>query len=151
MVIEEQIVNIAAILKAKGRDVVTIRPEATLNEAASLLTSNRIGSAVVVGAKGSILGIISERDIVTAVASAGPERLEAPVSEAMTSPVQTAREADTIDYVMAMMTQRRFRHVPVVEGGRLVGIISIGDLVKFRLAEAEMEAEAMRSYIVTSG
>jgi CBS domain-containing protein len=142
--------NIAAILKAKGREVATLPPQTSLEAAARFLTDRGIGSAVVVDAKHHILGIISERDIVRAIALGGAGRLEAPVSEVMTTPVHTAREADTIDYVMALMTQRRFRHVPIVEGKDLVGIVSIGDVVKMRIAEAEMEAEAMRSYI-TSG
>jgi CBS domain-containing protein len=101
----------------------------------------------VVGARGETAGIISERDIIRALAEQGPECLQRPVVEAMTRQVVTCRETDTLDELMAMMTARRFRHLPVVTDGDLVGIISIGDVVKHHVAEIEMEATAMREYI----
>jgi CBS domain-containing protein len=139
--------NVVTILKQKGRSVTTIPPTATLQEAAKRLVHRRIGALVVVGARGQIEGIISERDIIRALAEAGAACLERPVAESMTRQVVTCQESDTLDEMMAMMTQRRFRHVPVVTDGDLVGIISIGDVVKHHVAEIEMEATAMRAYI----
>jgi CBS domain-containing protein len=139
--------NVAAILKQKGRAVATIPPTLTLNEAASRLAQRRIGALVVVDTQGEIAGIISERDIIRALGEAGPACLTRPVAEAMTHQVFTCQESDTLDELMAMMTARRFRHMPVVADGDLVGIVSIGDVVKHHVAEIEMEATAMRAYI----
>jgi CBS domain-containing protein len=139
--------NVAAILKQKGRAVATIPPTLTLIEAAGRLTQRRIGALVVVDGQGEIAGIISERDIVRALAEAGAACLTRPVTEIMTHQVVTCQEGDTLDELMAMMTGRRFRHVPVVAEGDLVGIVSIGDVVKHHVAEIEMEATAMRAYI----
>jgi CBS domain-containing protein len=139
--------NVVTILKQKGRSVTTVSPNATLQEAAKRLVQRRIGALVVVGARGQIEGIISERDIIRALAEMGAACLERPVTETMTRQVVTCQETDTLDEMMAMMTQRRFRHVPVVTDGDLVGIISIGDVVKHHVAEIEMEATAMRAYI----
>lgn len=141
--------TVATILKAKGRDVVTIRSDATLLEAARVLTKSGIGCVVVGDRKGVPQGILSERDIVHAVATGGPARLESKVETAMSRPVHTCRESDTIDQVMALMTARRCRHLPVVDEDALIGVVSIGDVVKLKIAEAEMETEAMRSYITT--
>ncbi len=139
--------NVAAILKQKGRAVATIPPTLTLIEAAGRLTQRRIGALVVVNGHGEIAGIISERDIVRALAEDGPQCLTRPVAEAMTDQVVTCQEGDTLDELMSMMTARRFRHMPVVAEGDLVGIVSIGDVVKHHVAEIEMEATAMRTYI----
>jgi CBS domain-containing protein len=139
--------NVATILKQKGRSVTTVSPTATLQEAAKRLAQRRIGALVVVGARGQIEGIISERDIIRTLSETGADCLGRPVTEAMTRHVVTCRETDTLDEMMAMMTQRRFRHLPVVTDGDLVGIISIGDVVKHHVAEIEMEATAMRAYI----
>ncbi|MEE9590537.1 MAG: CBS domain-containing protein [Hyphomicrobiaceae bacterium] len=141
--------NVAAILKDKGEGVFTMRPENTLLEVATELASRKIGSVVVTEMGGSIAGIISERDVVRVLAERGPEQLSAPVEQAMTKSVVTCTLSDTIDELMAEMTARRFRHLPVVDDGQLIGIVSIGDVVKQRIAEAEMEAEAMRAYIAT--
>ncbi len=141
--------NVAAILKEKGRDVVTAGEDTTLLEAARLLHEHGIGSIVITDGEGRVKGIVSERDIVRALATEGEALLNEPVSSAMTRDVFTCREADTIEQLMAEMTSRRFRHLPVVEGDALVGIVSIGDVVKQRIAEAEMEAAAMREYIAT--
>lgn len=141
--------NVAAILKDKGEGVFTMRPDNTLLEVATELASRKIGSVVVTEVGGSIAGIISERDVVRVLAERGPEQLSAPVEQAMTKSVVTCTLSDTIDELMAEMTARRFRHLPVVDDGQLIGIVSIGDVVKQRIAEAEMEAEAMRAYIAT--
>lgn len=141
--------NVAAILKEKGRNVVTAPVDTKLLDVAQTLTRYGIGSIVVTKRDGTIAGIISERDIVRAIARNGAKALEEPVSKSMTREVITCREADTIDRLMAEMTVGRFRHLPVVEEGRLVGLVSIGDVVKQRIAEAEMEAAAMRQYIAT--
>ena len=141
--------NAATILKAKGNSVVTVRPGASLEEAARLLTERGIGCVVVAERGASPVGILSERDIVREVALGGAAKLKSTVAEAMTKPIHTCQPDDTIDHLMAVMTARRFRHVPVVEDGELVGIVSIGDVVKLRIAEAEMETQAMRTYITT--
>jgi CBS domain-containing protein len=141
--------NVAAILKLKGRDVVTTTPDKTLLEIANLLGTHRIGCVVVTGIDGKVIGIVSERDIVREIARAGSKILKEPVASCMTKAVVSCREADTIDKLMSEMTAHRFRHMPVVERGKLCGLVSIGDVVKMRIAEAEMEAAAMREYIAT--
>lgn len=142
--------NVAAILRQKGRAVTTASPSATLHEVVNKLAAKRIGAIVIVGAGGEVAGIISERDIIRVLSEAGSECLVRPVSESMTKQVVTCQETDTLDELMAMMTARRFRHLPVVTDGALVGIISIGDVVKHHVAEVEMEATAMRDYIAHS-
>jgi CBS domain-containing protein len=121
----------------------------SLLDVAKLLGQHGIGCIVIEGDDGKVAGIVSERDIVRAIGNAGAKVLKEPVSVYMTTTVVTAREADTIDRLMSEMTTHRFRHLPVVERGRLIGIVSIGDVVKMRIAEAEMEAAAMRNYITT--
>ncbi len=142
--------NVASILRQKGRAVTTAGPGMTLLDVAQKLAAKRIGAIVVVGARGEIEGIISERDIIRALSRNGPEGVTRPISEFMTSSVVTCQETDTLDELMAMMTAKRFRHLPVVTDGALVGIISIGDVVKHHVAEVEMEAMAMRDYITHS-
>jgi CBS domain-containing protein len=142
--------NVAAILKQKGRAVTSAPPTTTLLEAAKRLTLRRIGAIVVIGPRGELAGIISERDIMRALSEQGADCLARPVAEVMTRQVVTCRETDTLDELMAMMTARRFRHLPVVRDDDLVGIISIGDVVKHHVAEIEMEATAMREYIAHS-
>jgi CBS domain-containing protein len=139
--------NVAAILRHKGRAVTTARPTTTLLEVADKLAAKRIGAILIVGTHGEIAGIVSERDIIRALSVRGPDCLTEPVSETMTKHVVTCDETDTLDELMAMMTARRFRHLPVTADGALVGIISIGDVVKHRVSEVEMEATAMREYI----
>lgn len=141
--------NVAAILKSKGSDVFTTTPETTLIDVVRLLGERKIGGVVVCDSDGALAGIISERDVVRMLAENGPSVLDLPVSQCMTKKVICCARADTIDHVMAEMTAGRFRHLPVLENGRLAGLISIGDVVKFRIAEAEMEAAAMRDYIAT--
>ncbi len=141
--------NVASILKAKGKSVATARPEETLEAVAQKLAARKIGAIVIVGDGGNVAGIVSERDIVRAVAEQGAAALHQSVSNVMTKNVMTCAEASTIDQLMAVMTQGRFRHVPVIEDGALVGIISIGDVVKHHIAEVEMEVTAMRDYLAT--
>lgn len=140
--------NVAAILKGKGRAVATARSETPLQVVVEKLTAKRIGAIVVVGANGAVAGIISERDIIRAIAEKGAECLGQPVSEFMTRQVVICSEADTLDQLMATMTAGRFRHIPVVEDGTLAGIVSIGDVVKHHIAEVEMEASALRTYLL---
>jgi len=142
--------NVTAILRQKGRAVTTVSPSATLLDVANKLAAKRIGAIVVVGARGEVAGIISERDIIRALSDGGSECLAQPVSEIMTRQVVTCQETDTLDELMAMMTAKRFRHLPVVTDKALVGIISIGDVVKHHVAEVKMEATAMRDYITHS-
>lgn len=142
--------TVKSILEAKGHDVVTLMPEATLAEAARLLGERRIGAVVITDGAGRISGILSERDIVRLVGASGGDALSAPVSEAMTKKVTTCAEHHTINEVMETMTRGRFRHLPVENNGRLDGIISIGDVVKRRIEEVEFEAEQIRTYIATA-
>jgi CBS domain-containing protein len=135
------------ILRDKGRDVFTISSDATLSEAARLLASKRIGAVIVRGIDGSLAGILSERDIVRALAQASVNALPQSVSNHMTSAVATCCETDSVDDLMEMMTRGRFRHVPVVEEDRITGIVSIGDVVKTRIAETVQEAQSLREYI----
>ena len=140
---------VSHILREKGRDVLAIRPDATLFEAARILSKNRIGALVVQDDDGGLNGIISEREIVRAIAEEGAPGLATTVGERMVSDVATCEENDTIAEIMEMMTRCRFRHLPVVENGRVAGIISIGDVVKIRIAETLREAQALKEYIAT--
>jgi len=141
--------NVAAILKAKGGAVSTARPDTPLLEISRKLASKKIGAIVIVGEGGRVAGIISERDIIRAVAQHGAPALSLPVSEVMTRQVVTASLGSTLDELMSTMTSGRFRHLPVVETESLVGIVSIGDVVKHHIAEVEMEVSAMRGYLAT--
>ena len=138
------------ILSLKGREVATIDPGRSLSDAAKVLAERRIGALLIVDGQRPVSGIISERDIVRAVASHGAGALEEPVSRFMTQKVLTCTGETSVNDVMELMTQQKIRHVPVVEGGRLVGIVSIGDVVKERLEEVEAEAEAIKEYIATA-
>lgn len=142
--------TVKSILEEKGREVVTLPPSATLLEAAQVLAERRIGAAVVCNDKKAIRGILSERDIVRALARQGAEALLSPVSRVMTTKVEVCSEDLTTDQVMEIMTQGRFRHVPVVKDGQLAGIVSIGDVVKRRIESAVREVEQIRSYIATA-
>ncbi len=141
--------TVANIINEKGRDVVTTSPDRSLAEVAAILSEKRIGAIVVVE-NDTIQGIISERDIVRALASHGSEALRKLAADCMTARVVTCRPEDTINDVMHKMTSGRFRHLPVVEDGRLGGIVSIGDIVKRRIEEVEREAEQIREYIATA-
>ena len=139
--------TVSAILKQKGRDVETVSPQATLMQAAGALAKRKIGAIVVVDEHRKVQGIISERDIIRVLAQSGTQVLTSPVASVMTRNVVSCGEADTLDQLMAAMTTGRFRHLPVTKDGALAGIVSIGDVVKYHLAEIEMEASAMKEYI----
>ena len=138
------------ILGEKGREVVSLSDEATLSEAARLLARRRIGAVVVRDEAGALAGILSERDVVRAVADESVTALARPVNFYMTRSVATCSEADTIEELMEMMTIGRFRHMPVVEAGLITGIVSIGDVVKTRIAETVQEATTLRAYITAA-
>ena len=140
--------NVSAILDTKGREVATVGRDATIAEALAILAERRIGALVVTGAHPPFAGIFSERDAVRALAAGGPGALEDPVAAHMSSEVSVCAESTDLLVVLATMTERRFRHVPVVEGGQLVGLVSIGDVVKARIEETQHEAEALKAYIV---
>jgi len=144
--------NVKTILAVKklGGDIVGIEPTATLAAAAQLLAKHRIGALVIRGAGGRLAGILSERDIVSALAAHGAAGLDLPVGQTMTREVETCGEDDLVASIMERMTAGKFRHVPVVRDGKLVGLISIGDVVKHRVDEVEQESEAMRDYIQTA-
>lgn len=139
--------TVERIMSAKGRDVVTVHPDRTLCDAARLLTERRIGAVVVSEDGARVSGILSERDIVRAVAKSGSAVLDEAVSGYMTANVITCTGQAGMTDLMELMTERRIRHVPVVEGGTLRGMVSIGDVVKHRVAEIEAESQAMREYI----
>ena len=137
--------------KARGAGVVTIRPDASVADAAKVLAENRIGALIAVEADGAIAGILSERDIVRGVAMQGNVCLGSRVRDLMTAAVLTCSEDDTIESLMQVMTAKRVRHLPVVgSDGKLVGIVTIGDVVKTRLDEAAMEVDNLRHYVVAS-
>ena len=138
--------TIAAILSSKGKEVATIGAGDRVSEAVASLGERRIGALPVVEGD-RIVGIMSERDVIYCLRDHGAEVLDWPVSRVMTSPAITAEPATPILSALGLMTERRIRHLPVAEGGRLIGIVSIGDLVKYRMDRIEAEANAMRSYI----
>jgi CBS domain-containing protein len=141
--------NVASILKLKGRAVSTVRPDASLLDVTQKLGAKKIGAIVVVGDNGHVTGIISERDIIRVIAERGAQALSLTVADVMTRNVVSCQETSELDDLMETMTKGRFRHLPVIEDGALVGIISIGDVVKYHVAEVEMEVSAMRSYLAT--
>lgn len=142
--------TVARILRNKGVEVITAAPHQTLRDAANILSTRRIGALVVCDPGGKVLGIISERDIVRAVASAGAIALDAPVSSHMTTKVTTTTEDAPIHATMETMTNGRFRHIPVIRDGALVGVVSIGDVVKIHIETIESESRAMRDYIASA-
>ena len=142
--------SIMSILSTKGDNVVTIEPAATLEVAVNTLTQHRIGALVVLGPDRRVTGIVSERDIIRALAQHGSDVLKQPIAQVMTRKVATCTQGETVATIMETMTNGRFRHIPVVEQDRLVGIISIGDVVKHRLKEMEQESAALRDYIQTA-
>jgi len=143
-------VTVKTILARKGSSVVTIDPTATVAIAAKTLTERGIGALVVTGAEGRTIGIVSERDIVRALGQRGVAVLDTSVADIMTRRVVTCGQQDTIGELMQQMTDGKFRHVPVVEQDRLIGIVSIGDVVKSRLEQMEQESNALRDYIRTA-
>lgn len=139
--------SVKAILEQKGRDVFTIKAEASIEAAITILGEKKIGAMVVTDDADHIKGILSERDIVRQISKLGAACLSMPIRTAMTAKVQTCREDETIETVMARMTRGRFRHLPVEKNGKLAGIISIGDVVKKRIEDVQREAEDIRAYI----
>jgi CBS domain-containing protein len=145
----ETTMTVRAILDNKGHDVLSVEPEAKLASAIKLLSERKIG-AVLAMKGGRIEGILSERDIVRVLGERGASVLEEPVSAVMTRKVVSCKQSDTVSGIMEMMTHGKFRHLPVFDGERLVGLISIGDVVKSRVQEYEHEQEALREYIKTA-
>jgi CBS domain-containing protein len=142
--------NVQSILDTKGSHIVSIAPTATLQSAVHRLAEHRIGALLVLGPDHRVVGIVSERDIVRALAERGPDVLSEPLSTVMTRTVVTCTQSDSIGDIMEHMTQGKFRHVPVIDQDRVVGVISIGDVVKLRLREIEDESSALRDYIQTA-
>ena len=142
--------TVARILAEKGREVFTTQPHRTLKEVIDLLAAKGVGAVVVADASMSVLGILSERDVVRAIALHGAAALGDQVSRHMTPKVTTVTREDTIDHLMQTMTEGRFRHLPVVEDGRLIGIVSIGDVVKRHVSALDSERQALREYIATA-
>lgn len=142
--------TVKAILEAKGHEVATVGPNALLAEAVQLLAERRIGALVVTNGDNRIVGILSERDIVRCLAAQGASALDESVKAAMTPKVNICNEHHTVNEVMEIMTRGRFRHLPVEKDGQLDGIVSIGDVVKRRIEDAEREAEEIKQYIATA-
>jgi CBS domain-containing protein len=142
--------TVKTILSTKGPEVHSIEPTATLATAVRVLTEKGVGALVVLGPDRRLVGIISERDIVRALAKGGAGVLNEPLSQVMTRRVVTCSQQETVGGIMERMTKGKFRHVPVVEQDQLVGIVSIGDVVKHRLHQMEQESEALRDYIQTA-
>ncbi|MBA8880269.1 CBS domain-containing protein [Phyllobacterium myrsinacearum] len=142
--------TVKMILERKGYDVFSAAPETTLADAVAALAKHKIGAIVIVDDKRAIKGILSERDVVRAIAADGADALWRPISEIMTIKVNVCSEKHTVNQVMEIMTRGRFRHLPVEKDGRLYGIVSIGDVVKLRIEEVERESQEIRSYIATA-
>ncbi len=142
--------TVKAILSLKGGDVATIAPTASLATAAEVLAERRIGALVVTDSADRVAGMLSERDIVRALAERGAAALDERLDRAMTRSVVTCTEAMTVSEIMKRMTDGKFRHVPVVKRGRLVGIVSIGDVVKYRLTAMQHESQSMREYVLAA-
>jgi CBS domain-containing protein len=142
--------HVEQILALKGNDVISATVDETIGRAASILSENRIGAILVRDEDGFVRGVLSERDIVRGLADLGPRCLETGVAELMTRDVVFCAPGDDINKIMSIMTERRIRHLPVMRDNQLLGIISIGDVVKFRMEEIETEAAAMRQYISTA-
>ena len=140
---------VASILKAKGADVVTTMPDTKVGEAVDILRREHIGVIVITGRHENVAGILSERDIVYALAEAGAGVLDRPVADFMTADVICCTPNQSLEDLMREMTDRRIRHLPVMNGQRLAGIISIGDVVKYRLGELKAERDALQDYIAT--
>ncbi|MTV27652.1 CBS domain-containing protein [Nitriliruptoraceae bacterium ZYF776] len=141
---------IAEVLETKGREVHTTRPGTRLADAVAALDQHGVGALVVVGQARDVVGVLSERDVVRRLAAEGPAVLDRPVEDVMTAPVTTCAPEATIEELMVVMTQRRIRHLPVVVDGELVGIVSIGDVVKRRLDELRATADHLADYVAGS-
>ncbi|GGA45500.1 CBS domain-containing protein [Pelagibacterium lentulum] len=140
---------VESILSSKGGDVYSVATSATVSELVDMLAKHNIGAVLVLDDEGNTAGIISERDVVRQLARASEGIMSKPVSALMTKALKTCKPTDTLDTVMGIMTRGRFRHLPVMENGRLVGIISIGDVVKRKIEEVEHETEVLREYIAS--
>lgn len=140
-------VTVETILKGKGYDIITVTPDTTVIDTAHLPRKHRIGSVLALCEDGEIAGVVSERDIVRSLSEVGRKVLDKPVSEIMTKKVVTCSPTDNMEFILACMTDRRVRHLPVMDHGQLIGIISIGDVVKTRINELEAESSALKSYI----
>ncbi len=140
--------SVELILKNKGSNVYTVRPEHSLAETATLLAAKKVGVAVVCDAKGMVVGVVSERDIVRGIAEFGKGALDMPVRNIMSSPPVSCRLGDSVKKILEVMTYRRIRHLPVIEQGELVGIVSIGDAVNVRLQQAQEEVGVLRDFAV---
>ena len=143
--------TVAAILKHKGYQVTTVEPTATIAQVADVLAEHRIGAALVIDAAEQLLGILSERDIVRSLAANGARTLEMTAGQLMTRALQVAHPETTVAQAMTMMTVGRFRHLPVMDGDALVGLISIGDVVKARIMEQESEVDSLKAYVAGVG
>jgi CBS domain-containing protein len=139
--------TVAAILKHKGYQVTTIEPTVTIARVVDVLAEHRIGAALVIDGTNQLLGIVSERDIVRCLSANGASTLEMTAGQLMTRALQVARPETTVAEAMAMMTRGRFRHLPVMDRGALVGLISIGDVVKARIMEQESEVDSLKAYV----
>ena len=142
--------TVRTILDTKGHQVESVQPGAKLSAAVKVLGEKKIGAVLVLNLAGSIEGILSERDIVRVLGERGAAVLDEPVSAVMTRKVVSCKQSDTVAAIMEMMTLGKFRHLPVLEEDRVVGLISIGDIVKWRVREYESEQEALRDYIKTA-
>lgn len=138
---------VKSILSAKGGDVISIEPTATLDTAVKTLAEHKIGALLVLGPDRRVIGILSERDIVRVLAERGASVLSQPLAQVMTRKVITCSQSDSVGVLMERMTTGKFRHLPVIEDERVIGVVSIGDVVKHRLQEIEHESAALRDYI----
>lgn len=141
--------SVASILSGKSGDVLTVTPDQTIAEASKILAENKVGAVIVVDEAGGVAGILSERDVVRGLSASGPSVLSQTVSRLMTAEVKVCTRSETIDNVMRKMTEGRFRHMPVVENDKLVGVVSIGDVVKHKIKDLQHEAEALRDYVMS--
>jgi len=141
--------TVHTILKRKGHRVLTVKPQQTMSSVADLLTAHRIGAVPVVDDLGRVIGMISERDLVRGISLHGAAIAQVPVASLMSANITVCQPSDTIDALMAVMTDRRIRHLPVIADNQLCGMISIGDLVKQRIEDAEGEVDALRTYIAS--
>jgi CBS domain-containing protein len=139
--------TVAAILRHKGHDVVSVLPTATIGEVVQVLATRRIGAVIVADDGAYPLGIVTERDIVNSLAANGVRTIEMSAGQLMTRTIRTATPGTTVSEAMTMMTAGRFRHLPVVDHGELVGIISIGDVVKARIMQQEHEVDSLKAYV----
>jgi CBS domain-containing protein len=142
---------VSQILLTKSSDVISAPPAATVGDVAKILSDNRIGAVLIAGVGNTIVGIVSERDVVRAIATSGPSVLSQPVSMIMTRDVKTCSSVDSEETLVSLMTNNRIRHLPVVDAGKLVGMISIGDVVKFRMQAIERESDELKNYIRSAG